>query len=141
MSTFTGGALKLKDGTRIQKDPKKKKKRKALAQDQSQSKNGSDQDPTGTDVTKKEELRGERKPPTTEGDEPPGAREPGGPAPSRDTRTEAEKKYDASILRRHERDLAQGKTLLTHQEKVTKFNEYLMKLPEHNDIQKTDGSW
>ena len=111
--------MKLKGGSSIAKGTKKSKKKKSL----SASEKGNEKEVAGRNV-KEAAVEG-----VLEG------------APV-DGRTEAERRFEASLVRKHKKELASGKqTVLNHQERVNKFNEYLGKLPEHNDIPKVNGSW
>jgi len=58
-----------------------------------------------------------------------------------DTRTEAQRRFEEQMLRRHARDLKAGKKVPTHKERVEKLNEYFANLSEHHDVPKVDGSW
>ena len=58
----------------------------------------------------------------------------------RDTRTAAEKAYDARMKKRVKEEVSKG-LAKTQKDRVHEFNEKLAKLSEHNDIPKVDGSW
>ncbi|CAG9461476.1 unnamed protein product [Pedinophyceae sp. YPF-701] len=114
--SFVGGKLKLKG---VEEKRKKKKKSKSKDKEKQQ--------------VLKEELEGAEAKGGSRGESDGGGDEV-------DTRTEAEKRYDA-YMRKRELELLRKNALKTTKEKVNEFNEKLAALSEHHDIPKVDGSW
>ena len=71
---------------------------------------------------------------------PEGAEGAGAPVPAKreDTRTAAEKKYDA-ILEKRELEEIEKLAAKSHRDKIREFNEKLESLSEHYDLQKVSG--
>ena len=60
------------------------------------------------------------------------------PAKREDTRTAAEKKYDA-IIEKRELEEIEKLAAKSHRDKIREFNEKLESLSEHYDLQKVSG--
>ena len=60
------------------------------------------------------------------------------PAKREDTRTAAEKKYDA-IMEKRELEEIEKLAAKSHRDKIREFNEKLESLSEHYDLQKVSG--
>lgn len=91
----------------------------------------------GGGVAKKKKKRKAKPPGAPEGAEGAGAPVPV-PAKREDTRTAAEKKYDA-IMEKRELEEIEKLAAKSHRDKIREFNEKLESLSEHYDLQKVSG--
>lgn len=122
MSSFVGGKLKLKGGVEsVKRDKKKKQKEKKVKQ-------------YGDD----HHSKGDHRLPTIEED-PVDNNNFNTEKPSsstRDTRTDAEKRFEERQKKLEEKRLRKAASL-SHKEKVKAFNERLAAQSEHNDLFRT----